>query len=152
PTLRRRSQSTSSLRATTQPLSASQPKPLPWPLVGGVVLMVLALLAFFTLYLPGRQAAQVGNTVNVQDLTVRVTATPSAAYAHGVEFDVTVDPVPAADAIVEVTPTMPTMGNMAAQLSGLRPTSPGGYHAVADLGMGGLWQVQVTVHRPGQPD
>jgi hypothetical protein len=125
---------------------------MPWALVAVLVLAVLAGLAFFTLYLPARQAAIAGNTVHVQDLTVRLTAQPNAAHPHGVDLDLAVEPPLAAGAAVDVTPTMPAMGNMTARLSGLTSTAPGAYRASADLGMGGLWQVRVTIRRPGQPD
>ena len=127
-------------------------KPLPWAVVVGLAALAVAALGFFTLYLPARQTAQHGNVVRVDGLTVRLTAQPDAAYSHGVDLDVTIDPAPGSGTAVEVTPSMPTMGNMVANVTSLRQSGPGAYRAVSDLGMGGLWEVQVTVHRPGQRD
>lgn len=114
-------------------------------------MVLVGLLAFFTLYLPALQASRQGNVVRVQGLTVRMSAQPDAAYSHGVDLDVVIDPPLEAEASVEVAPMMLTMGHMPAVTS-LRQVGPGAYRAVSDLGMGGLWRVQVTVHRPGQQD
>jgi hypothetical protein len=144
----------SSSPATTRPgRSASRAaRPLPWPLLFAAVLAVLGLLAFLTLYLPARQAAARGNTVRVQDLTIRLAAQPDPAFAHGVDLDVAVEPAPGAEASVDIQAMMPTMGNMTAETAGVAALGGGAYRAVADLGMAGLWEVRVVVHRPGQAD
>jgi hypothetical protein len=71
---------------------------------------------------------------------------------HGVSLDVGIDPPLADDASVQLALTMPTMGNMSAQATSAQRTRVSHFQASADLGMGGLWQVQLTVQRPGRPD
>ena len=136
------------MHATRLPLSAD--RPLPWPVVAAFVAGVLGLLLLFTVYLPARHAASQGNSVRVQDLTISVSAAPAPASAHGVDLAVAIQPVPEDGASVEVLPAMPVMGSMHAESVDVRPAGPGAYRAQADLGMGGLWEVQVTVRRPGR--
>ena len=138
-----------SLLPATRPRATS--RPLPWPVVAAAALAIIGGLAFLTVYLPALQAARQGNVVRVQDLTLRLSAQPDGAYQHGVALEVAVDPPLASCAGVELAPSMPTMGSMRAETSAVHQTGPGSCGIVADLGMGGLWQVQVTVHRPVRP-
>jgi hypothetical protein len=135
------------LPSSVRPAAASR-RPLSWPVVGIVVAALVAVLAVLTLYLPAREA----NVVRVQDLTVRLTAQPNQAYHHGIGLNVLVEPDLPSDAWLEVTPTMPTMGNMQAATTNVTRSGAGEYAAVSDLGMAGLWQVAVIIHRPGRSD
>lgn len=135
--------------ATKLPVTS---RPVSWAVVAGAVVLVVAAMAFLTLYLPAAQAARQGNVVRVDGLTVRMSAQPDQAYSHGVDLDLAIEPVLESGALVDVAPFMPTMGSMLAQVGSVRQVGPSAYRAVADLGMGGLWQVQVTIHRPGQRD
>lgn len=120
--------------------------------MAAAVIGLVGLMAFLTLYLPALQARRQGNLVHAHGLTFRLSAQPNFAYRHGVELELAISPPLDALATVEMRPSMPSMGSMRAQVSGLHQLAPGRYQAAADLGMGGLWEVQVLVHRPGQPD
>ena len=135
--------------ATKLPASS---KPLPWPVVAGAVVAIVGLMGLLTLYLPALHAARQGNVVHVQDLTLRLSAQPDQAYQHGVDLELTVDPSLNGAASVELLPSMPSMGNMRAQTFGVQRLPSGVYRSTADLGMGGLWDVQVLVRRPGRQD
>jgi hypothetical protein len=134
-----------------RPTPARRARPLPWIAIAGIVAAVVGVMVVLTLYLPALQAARQGNRVQVDDLTIRMEAHPDRAFAHGVDLDLSVEPAVGEEARVDVLPTMPTMGSMTATTQVTR-TGPGTYRAVADLGMGGLWQVQVTVARAGRSD
>jgi hypothetical protein len=121
-------------------------------MVAAVVVLVVGAMAFLTLYLPAAHAARQGNVVRIDGLTVRMSAQADPAYNHGVDLDFAIEPPLDPSASVEVAPVMPTMGNMFARVASVSQVDPGAYVAVADLGMGGLWQVQVRVRRPGQRD
>lgn len=139
--------------ATRLPLAASRPvRPLPWPVVAGLVAVVVALLLGLTVYLPARQAAANGNTVHVQDLAIGLSASPDRALPHTAELRVSFQPELPPDAGVELAASMPTMANMPAERISDAELTAGSYRAVAQLGMAGPWQVLVTVRRPGRPD
>ena len=121
-------------------------------MVAGVVLLLVGLMALLTLYLPALQAARQGNVVHVQDLTLHLTAQPDQAYQHGVDLELTVEPPLDGSASVDLLPSMPSMGNMRAETFGVQRLASGAYQSTADLGMGGLWDVQVLVRRPGRQD
>jgi len=120
--------------------------------VAGFVALVVAVLAFVTLYLPAREQARQGNVVHVQDLTLRLTAGPDPDYPHGVDMELTVDPPLDDAATLDVAPTMPAMANMPAHVTQWWRLDSGAYRVVSDLGMSGPWDVQVTVRRPGLRD
>lgn len=151
-----RGQATSQV-ALTQPSlesdNAALPalRPIPWWFVATFVVVALAVLTFFTLYLPARQTLIQGNTVHIHDLTVQLSAHPSSRLSNGVDMTLDITPAPGANAAVTVTPSMPTMGNMSISAE-LQEVSPGRYTALADLGMGGQWEISVVISRPGQPD
>ncbi len=113
---------------------------------------VVGALVLLTVYLPARRAAAQGNTVVVDGMSVRLSAGPDRTYEHGVSLEVTIAPEPGSDAVVQLAPCMPTMGNMAADVGPVSKVAPGVYRGSADLGMAGLWQVQVVIQRPGLPD
>ena len=117
--------------------------------VGGIAAVVVAAMALFTLVRPAQRAQRV---VHAAGLAFQLSAAPDPAYQHGLTLRLTIDPPPPADASIDLTPSMPAMGSMAASVTNLRRVGPGAYEAEADLGMGGLWRVQATLHRPGEAD
>jgi len=112
------------------------------------VLLFVGVMAYVTLYLPSRKS----NIVTVGDLTVSLQARPDQSVAHGVEVDATVIGAIDDGTTADISGTMPTMSGMPADVMNQQRLDSGHYQALLSLPHAGLWQVQVSVHRPGLKD
>ena len=133
------------------PLDAPPPlRPLPWAVVALAVIIVVALLAYLTVYRPA--TAHRSNTVRVQDLTLTLAATPDSSVKRGIRLVLHVSPELGAGDTVDMDLNMPTMSHGAAAVRAVRLPTPGDYEVIDALDMAGLGEVRATVHRSGETD
>ena len=126
----------------------NQARAMPWWVVIMAVGLCVGALAYFTLYLPARRS----NVVTVGDINVSLQARPEPSVGRGVQVDATITGAVDASTTADIAASMPTMGRMSADVIQSERLDSGHYHAVLSLSHGGLWQVQVVVHRPGVRD
>ena len=91
---------------------------------------------------------------NVEGLSVTLSTDPSTPRIGENSIHVTVtekNGQSLSKAKLLLTYTMPMPGMMPATIP-MVPTKPGIYEAKANLGMGGQWDLTVTIQRAGQPD
>jgi len=130
------------------PAPENQARAMPWWVVMVAVGLSVGALAYFTLYLPARRS----NVVTVGDISVSLQARPEPSVGRGVQVDAIVSGAIDASTTADITASMPTMGRMSADVVQSERLDGGHYHALLSLSHGGLWQVQVVVHRPGIRD
>jgi hypothetical protein len=126
----------------------SRRKPVPWLSIAGAIVVIVLAAGFLTVYLPARGSS---NQATAGDIKLWLHARPHAGDSPNglrlVDLDLTlggpVDQLSGVDFLAD----MPTMGHDAATIQSVQQVAPDHYVGVAALDMGGMWRVQVQLHR-----